>query len=74
MPYTYSGEENDMTSFTWQEPGAPKKTYRVVWTWRNTRQVSATGLCHGDAVVLCKSLNMLADQYGQDDDYTVEEE
>lgn len=75
-PYTYAGDnpETGMSSFTWQEPGAPAKTYRVVWTWRHTRRVSAYGMNREDADFLCRQLNELAAQYQQDDEYTVEEE
>ena len=49
-------------------------TYRVIWTWRGQRRVSASGLSYEEANALCDSLNMLASRYNQDDEYTVEAE
>ena len=80
-PYTWAGDnpEPGMSSFTWQEPGASHvqaqpATYRVCWTWRGQRRVSASGLSYEEANYLCNSLNLLASQYNQDDEYTVEAE
>lgn len=54
-------------------------TYRIIWKWHtntagDASEVVATELEETDAETLCKDLNRLARDYGQADDYTVEEE
>lgn len=58
---------------------AQPQTYRVVWDWHtkqggDARQVCQRGLTLAEANALCNQLNMLAQEYQQDDKYTVEAE
>lgn len=77
--YYHTGDdlETGMSSFTWMDNAPPpvtERTCRIVQAWRCLRIVHLTGLSREVADAAADGLNRLAQEYGQNDKYIVEEE